>query len=250
MLTLDPLLAALAIMAVVVAVAVTSWWVHRQRRRARWEALLRLADRDGMRPTSRPCGLDAATLAARYAATPRGVRRYGIRYALEGAREVDLGAVASQVEVGCFAWWYEERVDTGQGRHHRRRTTTVAVARLPVRVPGQVTVQPSNWLGRTGLARGDQQVESAEFNRRFRVDGSDPQLIVRFLDPGMQHRLVTDAVGRTLHLDGDVVVLGGSPSHRDDSLPGVIGELPAVAQDLIAVLRAAPAQLWRTTSQS
>src|SRR5690606_14705899 len=95
---------------------------------------------------------------------------------------------------------------------------------------------------------GDQQLESEEFNRRFRVEGSDERLTLRFLDAAMQHRLLTRAVGRSIHLQGDLLVLGGSPDHRDGSLPGVIGELPATLQDLTGLLRAVPSQLWRSVA--
>lgn len=220
------------------------WWQVRRRRIMR-EGLQRLAERDGLRLTTRPGGLDAAQLAGHVAATPRGDRRRGVRHGVEGPAEVTLDGVATRIELACFEWWYEARVQTDKSISYQERTTTVALARLPLAVPGRLVVRPEGILGRVGLARSDQQLESEEFNRRFHVDGSDPQLTVGFLDAAMQHRLLSTAVGRTIHLEGDLLVLGGRPDHRDGSLPGVIGELPAVAQDLVGLVRAVPAQVWR-----
>lgn len=220
---------------------------HRRHQRLR-EGLHRLAARDRLRSTEQPCGLGADQCAGRFAATPRGDRRYGIRYAVEGPTDVALDERPVRIDLACFEWWYEVRVQTGKTTSYQGRTTTVAAARLPVLVPGRIEVKPEGLLGRAGLRRSDQQLESEEFNRRFHVSGSHPRLTVQFLDAAMQHRLLTTAIGRSIHLEGDLLLLGGSPDHRDPTLPGVIGELPAVAQDTVGLLRAVPAQVWRAAS--
>jgi len=100
-------------------------------------------------------------------------------------------------------------------------------------------------FGRVGLSRRDHQLESSEFNRRFRVRCADRMLTVHLLDARMQELLTTAFDRRSVELTGDVLLLAGRPSHRDPSLHGVIGELPAVRQDAVRLLAAVPAQFWR-----
>jgi hypothetical protein len=241
----NALVAALPLVLIAGVLIGFAWWhVHRGRRLR--DGLLRLVVRDGLRPTATPCGLTYGELTGRFLATPRGDRRSGLRFAVEAPGTVELAGAPAEVHLAAFEWWYEVRVQHGKSTSYQRRTNTVALARLPARVPGYVALRPERLLGRVGVTRGDQQLESEEFNRRFHVAGSDPQLTLRLLDAAMQHRLVTSLTGRTVHLAGDLIAIGGQPSHRDGSLPGVIGELPAVVQDLQALLRAVPAQLWRT----
>jgi hypothetical protein len=227
--------------------AAALFWQYRRLRRLR-DGLHRLVSRDRLRLTDRPCGLDPDQCAGRFAATPRGDRRYGMRYAVEGPTDLTLDGRPHRIELGCFEWWYETRVQTDKSTSYQRRTTTVAAARLPMVVPARIEVKPEGILGRVGLRRADQQLESEEFNRRFHVRGSDQRMTVQFLDAAMQHRLLTTAIGRSIHLEHDLLLLGGSPEHRDPTLPGVIGELPAAAQDALGLLRAVPAQIWRAAS--
>lgn len=223
------------------------YWQH-HRRKVLFEGLRRLAARDRLELTDRPCGLERRQFAGRFDATPKGDRRNGLRHGVHGPVTVELDGRPVQVQIGCFEWWWEVRNHTQKGSHYTTSSRTVAVVRLPVVVPGQIRLKPEGLLGRVGLRRADQQLESEEFNRRFNVWGSDPHLTIRFLDASMQHRLLQHATGRFIHLERDLLVLGGSPDHRDGSLPGVIGELPAVAQDALGLLRSVPAQVWRTTA--
>jgi hypothetical protein len=240
----DALLDALVAVAFLAVLAGALWWWLHHRKRTR-EGFERLLERDGLHRTEQPCGLGRRELAGRFAATPDGARRNGIRHGVQGPADVTLGGHQVRAEIACFQWWYEDRTDTEDGPTYSERRTTVAVARLPVVVPGRVQLRPEGVLGRMGVRRRDQQLESDTFNRRFRVEGSDPTLTLNLLDASMQHRLLETAVGRTLHLEGDLVVLGGSPATRDPELPGVIGELPAAARELRELLEAVPTAFWR-----
>lgn len=238
------LLALTPLLLVVVAAAGAAWWAWHHRRQLA-AGVLRLAERDGLRPTVAPGGLEAAALAGAFTATPRGARRFGVEHGVTGPARAHLGGAEVDVEVAAFRWWYEERVQNQDRRRYRRRATTVALVRLPVAVDGWVAVRPEGVLGRLGLRRAGAQLESDAFNRRFRVEGSDPTLTVRLLDARVQTHLLEAKDGRSLDLRGELLVLGGTPTHRDPSLPRPIGELPAVRQDALALLRACPPALWR-----
>lgn len=230
--------------------AVAAGLSFRQRARIR-DGLAALVGRSpGWRLTVHPCGLTPELLAGRTEATPRGDRRYGVRHGVEGPTRLTLDGQTVEARIAMFEWTHEERRTsrTSQGTQsttYQTRTTLVGLCRLPVVVPRAIRIGGESVLGRVGLTRGGQQVESAEFNRRFRVEGRDPRLTLQLLDPTFQERLLTDYQGRTIHLDDDLLVLGGRPSHRDESLPGVVGHLPAIRQDLEALVRAVPAQFWR-----
>jgi hypothetical protein len=233
-------------------VAIGLWWFEHRRRARKQEALTRLVARDRLQLTSLPCGLDADALAD-LPATPRGDRRYGLRYGVTGPLEVAVEGAARQIECAAFQWWYEDRRRTNQGNGQRTTryvelTSVVAAVRLPIVVPGAITIGPESVLGRVGLTRGGQQLESSEFNRRFRVDGRDRVLTVQLLGPQLQQRLLEGFVGRTIHLAGPILLLEGDPTHRDGSLPGVIGQLPAVRQDARWLLDAFPDQFWRAAA--
>jgi hypothetical protein len=243
--------APLALVAVVVAVTLPLYLGHRRRRRKEQD-LWRLVERDpSLRPSPLACGLGPDDLAGRFVATPRGDRRYGLRYGVTGPLHVTTGVGDLLLEAACFQWWSEQRRSSTSGPDRHRRTTyheqtTVAiVARLPAHAPSRVRIGPESLLGRVGLTRGGQQLESSEFNRRFRVDGGDPAVTVKLLDAGLQERLLAEFQGRSVEVQGDLVVLGGEPAHRDGSLTGVIGSLPAVRQDLVRLLAAVPPAYWR-----
>lgn len=224
------------------------WWVWWHRKQLR-EGLLRLAERDHLTLTAAPCGITADGFADTTGATPRGARRYGIEHGVTGPVRAPLGDEEVEVELAAFQWWFEERVRNDNRTRYRRRTRTVAVARLPVRVPGSVRIRPEGVLGRIGLRRAGDQLESDQFNRQFRVEGSDPTLTVRLLDARLQHHLLEAGAGRTVDVHGDLVVFGGSPDHRDPTLPGVVGELPAVRQDLVTLVRTCPPAFWRAAGE-
>ncbi|MCC5948759.1 MAG: hypothetical protein JJT89_09915 [Nitriliruptoraceae bacterium] len=247
--------ATLIVLVVLATVGVVAWASFRQRARLR-EGLATLIGRSpGWRLTVHPCDVTPELLAGRTAATPRGDRRYGVRHGVEGPTTVTLGGEPVEARIAMFEWTYEERRTSrsNQGTRtttYHTRTELVALCRLPTVVPRAIRIGAESVLGRVGLTRGGQQVESSEFNRRFRVEGRDPRLTVQLLDPTFQQLLLDAYQGRTIHLDDDLVVLGGRPDHRDESLPGIVGLLPAARQDLERLVRSVPAQFWRAIGPS
>lgn len=239
------LVAGLAAMAVIAGVL--AW----QRRQAIETSFARLLERDPRwQATTTPCGYEADELAGRFAATPAGDRRYGFQHAIEGPLQVDIGGATVTCRTSCLRWW-SERARTS-GRTHWGRTSyaterqLAVLIELPAAVPTPIRVGPESVLGRVGLTRAGEQLESSEFNRRFRVEGDDTDLTVQLLDARLQHELVERYQGRSVELHGPLLVLGGDPDHRDDSLAGVIGQLPAAAVDARRLLDHVPDQFWRT----
>jgi hypothetical protein len=244
--------AALPVVLVILAVAGgVAWLVHNHRRKQAKEASLdRLVARHpGWTRVDAPCGVAAGALAGRTAATPRGDRRNGVRWGVGGPLTLPVGGRDAVCEASFFQWWSEQRHTSRSSNgssttSYRELRETVGMVRLPVVSP-TVTIGSESVLGRFGLTRGGEQVESSEFNRRFRVDGDDRTLTVQLLDANLQQELLERFQGRSIDLVGDLLVLGGEPSHRDDSLTGVVGRFPAVRQDLERLVRHVPPQFWR-----
>ena len=226
------------------------WYVDHRRDRRKSEALQQLVRRDPrLRPTVIPCGLAPDELAGAFASTPRGDRRYGLRYGIDGPLPVRIAGRDRDVECGAFQWWSEERIQTTRKRRsnarHQERRTMVILVRLPWRVPTRIRIGPESLLGKVGVTRGGEQLESAEFNRRFRVEGGDRTLTVKLLDADLQHLLLEGFRGRTIEVRDDLLLLGGDPSHRDGSLTGAVGALPAIRQDMQRLVGGVPSQFWR-----
>jgi hypothetical protein len=229
-----------------IAVAVAQWR-RLQRKRA---DLGRLLERDGLRPTSAPCGLSADQLAGAFVATPRGDRRYGTEYGVAGPLAVSAGGRDLELDCASFRWWSEVRRTThnqngGTSTRYDKQRECVTLVRLPVAVPDRLVVRPESVLGRVGITRGGHQLESSEFNRRFRVEARDRTLTVHLLDANLQRLLTEEFAGRSIEVVGDLLVLGGRPTHRDGSLTGFIGEIPAMRQDVRRLLSAVPPAFWR-----
>ncbi|MTV25584.1 hypothetical protein FTX61_09210 [Nitriliruptoraceae bacterium ZYF776] len=204
-----------------------------------------LVDREpGLRATDTPCGFAASSL-LRFAGIDRGDRRFGVRWGVEGPLGVRIAGRESGVNAAAFEWWCERRHRNKHGTSYTTRTVPVVLAELPVELPVDVTLGPESLLGRAGLTRADQQVESTAFNRAFRVRSSDERLTLQLLDANLQTVLPRDFDGRTITISGRYVVMTGRPRHRDAQLDGVIGQLPAVRQDLQHLLAEVPAQFWR-----
>jgi hypothetical protein len=231
----------------VLAVAGVVYANHRRTERKR-QSLARLVARDGLRATTTPCGLDAAALRG-IAGLPRGDRRHGVRWGVEGPLRCRLAGAEQDLHAGAFQWFWEERrtqqTQNGTQTTYQERSTTAVLVDLPCRVPHRIVLRPESVLGRVGLTRGGHQLESSEFNRRFRVECADRTWTIHLLDPGMQELLTTAFAGRTLDLHGQRLALVGRPDHRDPTLEGVVGELPAVRQDVARLLGAIPPAFWR-----
>ena len=226
------------------------WYYDHERERRKARALQRLLDRDPrLRPTVMPCGLGRDDFAGGFTSTPRGDRGYGVRYGVDGPLPVRIAGRDRDVECAAFQWWSEERIRT-TGKNVARtkyveHRTMVAVIRLPTTLPTRIRIGPESLLGKVGVTRGGEQLESAEFNRRFRVEGGDRTLTVQLLDADLQHLLLEGFRGRTVELRGDLLLLGGDPAHRDASLTGAVGALPAVRQDMQRLVSGVPSQFWR-----
>lgn len=223
------------------------------RNRKKREDLERLIARDPrLQRTVIPCGLRPDQLAWWCQGLPKGDRNLGLEFGVEGPMNVDLGpGLPQETTVAAFRYWYETRHRNRNPKSGVRTTTytkqhvPAAVVALPVTLDRRVMITPESVLGRAGLTRGGHQVESSEFNRRFRVEAMDQELSLYLLDAGFQQLLVESYTGRTIELFGELLLVAGQPSHRDESLTGVIGELPAMRQDAHRILQAIPAAFWR-----
>lgn len=244
------------------AVAAGGYWLYDHYRRRRNRAALdRLLARDPkLEYTVIPFGLRSDELAWWCRGLPDGDRNNGVRYAVQGAMRADLGpGLPEEFDVVAFEWWWEEeRSDRSRDRtgfrrpgfhttqrRHAERRTPAAIIRLPVTVDSRVMIEPASVLGRLGVTRAGHQFESAEFNRLFRIEALNHDLALALIDANVQQLMVEHFPGRTVELFGDLLLVAGTPTHRDESLPGVIGMLPALRQDAHRVLRAVPAAYWR-----
>ena len=225
-----------------------AWW--RQRQLAASHAML--LQRDGLSSTSTPCGWTAGDL-VQLRACPRGDRRYGIDHGVTGPVEIAVaGGGRSHAECAAFVWWWEEKRTNRDATGHsstsyHRQARVVGALRLPADVP-RVSIAPEGVLTRWGLGgRGDFQVESEEFNRRFDVRLADAEdaLVIRLLDPGLQAFLLDGYAGRHLELAGDVLLIAGDPPGCDPDFFGEVGELPVARRDVVAVAGAIPESFWR-----
>ncbi len=228
-----------------------SWSIQRHQRRALRDALNRFVERhEGWHLQAWPCGVHADQLVGRFEATTRGDRRYGVESAVGGPIDMDIAGTTVRCQVACFVWFHERRrTQRSRGRHVRhtyeRRTELIAMCQLPVHTHRAVSIRPESVLGRVGLTRGGQQLESEAFNRRFRVEGRDRALVVTLLDAGLQELLTAGYAERGIELSDDLLVLSGQPTHRDRSLAGIAQAYPAIVQDLTRLIRGIPPPFWR-----
>jgi hypothetical protein len=171
-------------------------------------------------------------------------------HAVGGPVEVEISGATVRCQVACYVWFHERRRTQGsRGRRARntyeRRTELVAMCQLPVHTHRAVSIRPESALGRVGLTRGGQQLESEAFNRRFRVEGRDRALVVTLLDAALQELLAADYGSRGIELSDDLLVLSGQPTHRDRTLAGVAQAYPAILQDLHRLVRSISPPFWR-----
>lgn len=227
---------------------------HTVRRRRKRDDLERLIARDPrLRRTVIPAGLRPDQLAWWCRGLPAGDRRQGLEYGVEGPMVSGLDdPLPAEVDVAAFRWWWEERQRSRNRRtgmtstRYSKRTLPAAVIKLPFHVDRRVLIRPESVLGRVGITRGGRQLESSEFNRRFRVEAMDERLPLHLLDANLQQLLVERFQGRTIEIFGELLLVAGSPDHRDETLTGVVGELPAMREDALRILREIPPAFWRT----
>jgi hypothetical protein len=242
----------------------------RHRRHKKQADLDRLLERDPrLSATVIPCGLRNDELAWWCQGLPAGDRNNGVRYAVEGPMRVELPGLPEELTVAAFQWWWEEeRRDRTRnnrsgtfgsgngsgmmlggsgttGRRYVERTTPAAVVHLPVTIDNRVIIRPESLFGRAGITRAGHQFESAEFNRRFRVEAMEQGLALALIDANFQQLMVENFPDRTVEVFGSLLLVAGTPTHRDDSLTGMIGLLPALRQDAHRILRAVPPAYWR-----
>jgi len=255
----------LLLVGLVVAVAFAIF--ERHRRKQKKADLDRLLQRDPrLSYTVIPCGLRNDELAWWCRGLPAGDRNNGVRYAVEGPLRIDLGpGLPDELTVAAFQWWWEEerrdpdrrnrglggfglRTRSGATLGHRRyaeNKTPAAVVQLPVTVDNRVMIRPESLFGRAGITRGGHQFESDAFNRRFRVEAMEQGLALALIDANFQQLMVENFPDQTVEIFGSLLLVAGEPTHRDDSLTGVIGALPALRQDAHRILRAVPPAYWR-----
>lgn len=240
----------LVIVALVAVVALIAWAARAYRRHLEQALATWLAREPHLAPTASPLGLQPAQLADGFVGCPRGDRRYGLRWGVEGPLDADVAGRPVSLTCAVFEWWWEERRQHNDGKgnvstSYVTRRVPVAAARLPAAVPDHVHIGPESVFGRLGLSRGDHQLESDAFNRRFRVLAQDRMLTVQLLDAGLQELLLARFTGRTVEFLGDLVVLSGDPGTRDDTLAGPLRRLPPARDDVVELLAGVPAQFWR-----
>ena len=241
----------------VVGVALGIGWVFQERhRRQLRDSLTRFIGRhEGWHLQALPCGFRPEHLVGRFAATPRGDRRFGVEHAVGGPLELDVDGHPTTCQVSCFQWFHEQRRRSRNSRgvtstSYQRRRELVVLCQLPVHTHRSVAIGPESVLGRIGLTRGGAQLESDAFNRRFRVEGRDRELVVRLLDAQLQELLVAAYAGRSIEFSDDLVALSGEPGHQDGSLTGVVRNYPAIVQDLARLVRGIPHSFWRAMRPS
>lgn len=137
---------------------------------------------------------------------------------------------------------------TGSGKNTRTWRFTCVMVRLPFRAP-HTTIGPEGFWSNIGQMVGirDIEVESPDFNERFRVAGDDERFAVTLLDQPMIARLVADAVVaandvRFELLDDALLVV--ADEQKIDAMPdmltwasGIQSALPAVLADLYPIGR-------------
>lgn len=232
----------------VVLLGVVVFLLYRRHRRHLAEAHAHLLARDGLLPTDEPCGRTRDEL-LRLRALPRGDRRYGVEFGVTGAVELETADGPVPAECAAFVWWWEvehrHHDDGASSVSYSRNDRIIGMLRVPYQLPS-VSLAPEGLLTRWGMGgRGDVQVESEEFNRRFDVRAHEPELAIRLLDARFQTFLLELFPDRHVELDGDTIVLAGDPPGEDPSLYGDVSELPGARRDVQFFAARIPASFWR-----
>jgi hypothetical protein len=231
-----------------------------------------------LRPTDTPLGTSDGQL-AQFELLPRGDRDHSAVWGMEGPAEVDLGGTTVPATCAAFEWWWEDRQTSTDSKGHtkttwKRRSCLAALVRLPAPyVMPRVRVEDEGMLARFGIGgRGDLQVESEEFNRRYDVRATDRTAAIRLLDADFQHQMLGTFDGTAFELAGDLALvvvdaplstsfsvggitrrggpggLAGLLSREGDRIrtnPAIVQALPGMRHRAVALLQAMPAGWWR-----
>lgn len=232
---------------VVAAIGAYAWWSHQKTQ----EAFQTLLTRDGLTPTGQPCGLGESLLVM-LRACPKGDRRYGLKYGVTGPITTTVAGQERTIDCAAFVWWWEEKQTRTDSKGHTttsysKRDRVVGAIRLPSEVPS-VSIAPEGLLTKWGIGgRGDFQLESEEFNRRFdvRVQDRDRAIAIRLFDAQFQRFLLEMFRGRSIELFGQVLLVAGDPAGEDSALFGDIKELPGARRDAALVAGRLPESFWR-----
>jgi hypothetical protein len=249
------------------------------RQREATESAYRQVCRDhGLQPTDTPLGTSDSWL-AQFDLLPRGDRDHSAVWGVEGPVELTLEGATVTADCAAFEWWWEDRQTTRDSNGHtrtrwERRACLAALVRLPApwTMP-RIRVEDEGMLARLGIGgRGDFQVESEEFNRRYdvRVRG-DRHAAIRLFDADFQQQLLGLFAGTNFELAGDLALLvadtpsggfrlvgtsrrsghdglGGLLSRSGDRIrtdPAIVQALPGMRHRAVALLRAMPDGWWR-----
>lgn len=251
-----------------VLVLAVGGWLWSRHRRDQMERLYAQVCRDQrLTPTDRPLGLSDQWL-GQFGLLPRGDRHCSAVWGMEGEVDLTLGDQRVRAPCAAFEWWWENRSrdEDGPDTYHRR-AAVVAALRLPEPwLMPRVRVEREGLLARFGIGgRGDFQVESEEFNRRYDVQARDREAAIRLFTPAFQEELLTRFDGATFELSGDVAMLvtssdtnggftvtGGFGSARRIGTRDRVGtdlqvirELPVARHQAVALLQSMPATWWR-----
>ncbi len=240
----------------------------------------RICAEHGFEPTDQPLGMtdrDLVTLGL----LPRGDRAFSAAWGVQAQSALELASLEVPAETAAFEWWWEEKqthrnADGQVTTTWHRRSAMVALVRLPGWDMTRISCEPSGWFTRMGVTgRRDFRTESAEFNRRYQVKVSDPQLAIRLFEPEMQVALLEDFAGSSFEMDGELVAVrfatpgsrwfGSTESTRrgaDSWLgifqtggdrirtdPAIVAALPVVRRRGLDLLAAMPASWWRALKE-
>lgn len=237
---------------------------------------LQLCEEHGFEPTDQPLGLTDRSLAS-LGLLPEGDREFSSVWGVQTPSVVELDGKPVSAETAAFEWWWEERQTRRDANGNTtttwlRHSAMVALVQLPGWNMTRISCEPSGWFARMGIAgRRDFRTESAEFNRRYQVKVSDPQLAIRLFEPDMQVALLERFAGSSFELDGELAAFrfptpgskwGGSAEattrgseaifgifkvggDRVRTDPAIVAALPWVRRQGLDILSAMPASWWR-----
>lgn len=260
----------------VAAFAVYSGVAGRTRLAKMEEEYRRICAEHGFEPTDQPLGLSDSQLVT-LGLLPRGDRAFSAVWGVQAPATLELAGSSVPVESSAFEWWWEERQTHTDANGNtqttwHRRSSMVTLVRFRGWNLTRISCEPAGWFNRMGITgRRDFKTESAEFNRRYDIKVSDPQLAIRLFEPEMQLALLEGFAGSSFELDGELAAVrfttpgskwsGSTESTRRgaESLlgifqtggdrirtnPAIVAALPVVHRQGLELLTSMPASWWR-----